>query len=113
MESKELKVHWVLLSSFPQLPRPRVVIPSTAVQEYAALFRYNLMSSQNLNKSRGSSSLERLHRELRHWLSLLVDVGLHAVAIKNAQPIEGGRDVRVNALAVVEHLKNFIGATIE
>ena len=60
MESKELKVHWILLYSFTGLPRPRVVIPLTAVQECAALFRSHSTSSQNLNKLRGVSSLDTL-----------------------------------------------------
>ena len=111
MESKELKVHWILLYSFLRLSRPRVVIPFTAVQECAVRFRSHSASSQNLNKVRGGSSLDRGHQEFPRWLSLPVDVGLYAVAIKNSQPIEGGRDVQVHILSLVEHLKNFVRAT--
>ena len=51
------------------------------------------------------------HLKFPHWWSLPVDVGLYAVAIENAQPIEGGRDVQFTALVVVEHLKNFVCTT--
>ena len=70
MESKELKVHGILLYSFTRLPRPCVVIPFTAVQERAALFRPHSTSSQNLDKSRGVHTFDRWHREFSHWLSL-------------------------------------------
>ena len=38
------------------------------------------------------------------------NVEVYAVAIENAQPIEGDRDVQLNVLALVEHLKNFMWA---
>ena len=56
-------------------PKTMCVIPLTAVQECAALFRFHSTSSQNLNKSRGVSSLDRQHREFPHWQSLSMDVG--------------------------------------
>ena len=89
----------------------RVVIPFRVVQEGAALFRFHSTSSQNLNKLRGVSSLDRRHREFQHSLSLPVDVGFYAVSIKNSQPMEGGRDVQFNVLALVEHLENFVRVT--
>ena len=76
MESTKLTVHLVPLYCFTRLPRPYVVIPFTAVQERAALFRSHSASSQNLNKSRGISGLHRRHRKFPHWLSLAMDVGL-------------------------------------
>ena len=39
-----------------------------------------------------------------------VDVGLYAVSIKGSQAIEGGRDVQLNVLALVEHLQKFVRA---
>ena len=59
----------------------------------------------------GGSSLDRRHQEFPHCLSLLVDLGLYAVAIENSKPIEGGRDVQFNILALVEQFKNFAWAT--
>ena len=56
------------------------------------------------------SSLDRGHRELPHWLSLLMDVGLYAVSIEKLQPIEGGRDVKFNILALVQYLDNLVRA---
>ena len=110
MESKELRVHCILLWSFTLLPRPRVVIPFTAVQECAALSRSHLMSSQNLNTSRGVSSLDRRHREFQNQPSLSIEVGLYAVLLKKSEPIEGGRDVKFNVFALVEYLQNFVRA---
>ena len=43
---------------------------------------------------------------------LEVDVGLYAVAMENTQPIEGGRDVQFNLLALVEHLENSVWTTL-
>ena len=39
-----------------------------------------------------------------------MDVGLYVVLIKNSQPIEGGRDVQLNILALVEYVENFVRA---
>ena len=39
-----------------------------------------------------------------------MDVGLYVVSIKNSQPIQGGRDVQFNILALVEYLENFVTA---
>ena len=80
------------------------------VQERAALFRSHSTSSQNLDKSRRFSSFDRGHRELPHWLSLSMDVGLYAALIENSQPIEGCRDVEFNILALVQYLENFVRA---
>ena len=63
---------------------------------------------QYLDKSRRCSGFE--HRELPHWLSLSMDVGLYAVSIENSQPIKGGRDVKFNILALVQYLENFVRA---
>ena len=54
--------------------------------------------------------MDRGHRELPNWLSLSMDVGLYAVSIENSQPIEGGRDVKFNILALVQYLENFVRA---
>ena len=110
MESKELKIHGILLQSFNRLPRPWVVIPITKVQEHAALFRSHSTSSQDLDKSRGVPSFDRWHRKFPHWLFLSMDVGLYAVSITNSQPIEGGRDVQFNILAPVQYHENFVRA---
>ena len=93
------------------MPTLCVIIPFTAIQEYAAILESHSTSSQNLNKSRRSSSLDRWHRKFPHWVSLPIDAGLCAVAIKKVQPIEGGRDVPFAVLALVEHLKSFVWAT--
>ena len=37
-----------------------------------------------------------------------MDVGLCALLIQNSQPIEGGRNVQFNILALVEYLENFV-----
>ena len=110
MESKKVKVHRILLYSFVRLPTPCVIIPFTTVQERAALSRSHSTSSKNLDKSRRFSSFDRGHRELPHRLSLSMDVGLYAVSIENSQPIEGGRDVKFNILALVQYLQNFVRA---
>ena len=39
-----------------------------------------------------------------------MDLGLYAVSIENWQPIEGGRDVQFNILALVQYLENFVRA---
>ena len=39
-----------------------------------------------------------------------MDVGLYAVSIENSQPIEGGRDVKSNILALVQYLESFVRA---
>ena len=39
-----------------------------------------------------------------------MDIGLYAVSIENSQPIEGGRDVNFNILALVQYLENFVRA---
>ena len=39
-----------------------------------------------------------------------MDVGLYAVSIENSQPIEGGRDVPFNVLALVQYLENVVRA---
>ena len=75
-----------------------------------ALFRSHSTSSQDLDKSRRFSGFDRGHRELPHWLSLSMDVGLYAVSIENSQPIQGGRDVKFNILALVQYLENFVRA---
>ena len=68
------------------------------------------MSSQDSDKSRRFSGFDRGHRELPHWLSLSMDVGLYAVSIENPQPIKGGREVKFNILAIVQYLDNFVTA---
>ena len=68
------------------------------------------MSSQDLDKSRRFSGFDRGHQKLPHWLSLSMDVGLYAVLIENLQPIEGGRHVKFNILALVQYLENFVRA---
>ena len=110
MESKKLKVHRILLLSLARLPRPCVVILFTTVQERAALFRSNSTSSHNVDKSRRFCSFDRGHWELPHQLSLSMDVGLYAISIENSQHIEGGRDVELNSLALVQYLENFVRA---
>ena len=75
-----------------------------------ALFRSHSTSSQDLDKSRGVRGFDRWHREFPHWLSLSMDVGLSAVSCENSQPIEGGRDVQFNVLAVVQYLEDFVRA---
>ena len=111
MEFKELKVHRILLQNFARLPRPCVVIPFTTVQERAALFRSHSSSSQDPDKSRRFPGFDKWLRELPHWLSFSMDAGLYAVSIENPQPIEGGRDVQFNFLALVQYLENFVRAT--
>ena len=108
VESKKLKVHRILLYSFARLPRTCVVIPFTTVQERAALFRSHWTSSQDPDKSRRFSGFDRGHQGLPHWLPLSMDVGLYAVSIENSQPIEGGRDVNFNILALVQYLENVV-----
>ena len=44
-------------------------------------------------------------------MSLPMDVEIYAVVIEDTQPVEGGRDIQFNFLAVVEHLENFVWAT--
>ena len=39
-----------------------------------------------------------------------MDLGLYAVSIENPQPIEGGRDVKFNILALVQYLENLVTA---
>ena len=65
-------------------------------------------TSQDLDKSSRFSGFDRGHREVPHWLSLSMDVGLYAVSIETSQPIEGGRDVKFNILALVQYLENFV-----
>ena len=74
------------------------------------LFRSHSTSSQNLDKSRRISSFDRGHRKLPYRLSLSMDVGFYAVSIENPQPIEGGRDVQFDILALVQYLEYFVRA---
>ena len=37
-----------------------------------------------------------------------MDVGLYTVSIENSQPIEWGRDIQPNVLALVQYLENFV-----
>ena len=39
-----------------------------------------------------------------------MDVGFYAVSIENSQPIEGGRDVQFDILALVQYLEYFVRA---
>ena len=94
-------------------PKTTVVIPFTTVQEHAALFRSHSTSSQDLDKSRRFSGFDWGHRELPHWLSLSMDVRFYAVPIENSRPIEGGRDVKFNILALVRYLENFVRAALD
>ena len=42
-----------------------------------------------------------------------MDVGLYTVSIENSTPIEGGRDVKFNILALDQYLENFVRAASE
>ena len=94
VEWKVLKVHWIRIYRFTQFQRPRVAISLGAINVQRFFGPYST-SSQNFQELRGRSSLDRWHWKFPHWLSLLRDVGVNAIAIEKTQPVEEGRDVQL------------------